>query len=167
MPLHTRHARVVFVLALNLYLILGHPEQARACSNEVPAYARELGHPATTAVSLALGCMLHQLLQDEDNAQTQAKATIALATEQGFPHYRAVGTVVHGWSQASRGQVAVGIAEIHQGLADYEATGARMWSPYFLGLLAAANGRERPCHSGHEHGRECLGPSAAHGRPLD
>jgi len=85
--------------------------------------------------------MLHQLLQDQDNAQAQAKATIALATEQGFPHYRAVGTVVHGWSKASRGQVAIGIAEIHQGLADYEATGARMWSPYFLGLLAAANGR--------------------------
>jgi class 3 adenylate cyclase/predicted ATPase len=149
-PVRDRSSALVYaidtrVLCLSwlshLYLILGHPEQARARSNEVPAHARELGHPATTAVSLALGCMLHQLLQDKDNAQAQAKATIALATEQGFPHYRAVGAVVHGWSQASSGQVAVGIAEMHQGLADYEATGARMWSPYFLGLLADANGR--------------------------
>jgi predicted ATPase len=37
--------------------------------------------------------------------------------------------------------VAEGIAEMQQGLADYRATGAEMWSPYFLGLLADANRR--------------------------
>jgi len=33
------------------------------------------------------------------------------------------------------------VAEIGRGLADYGATGALMWSPYFLGLLAEVLGR--------------------------
>ena len=77
---------------------LGYPEQARA-ENEAPAMpASSPIH--TTAVSLA-ACILHQLLRTGQRP-AQAEATIALATEQGFPLYRAVGTVVHGWSQARR-----------------------------------------------------------------
>jgi predicted ATPase len=35
-----------------------------------------------------------------------------------------------------------------QGLADYRATGAEMWSPYFLGLLADARGQADPAQEG-------------------
>jgi predicted ATPase len=125
----------------HLDLILGHPEQALARDGQVPDYVRDLAHPNTTAVALAWGCIFRQLLRDRLTAREQAEAVIALATDQGFPLYRAAGTVVRGWALAQSGRAPDGIAEISRGLADYGATGADMWSPYFLGLLAEAHGQ--------------------------
>jgi len=123
----------------HLCLILGDLEQALAYSRQVPAHVDELEHPGTAAVALAWACIFNQLLRDPHNAATQAQAAIALGTEQGFPLYRAAGSVIHGWAQAEVGQFTEGLAEMKQGLADYRATGAEMWSPYFLGLLADAS----------------------------
>ncbi|MGF9764392.1 hypothetical protein AAII07_55775 [Microvirga sp. 0TCS3.31] len=123
----------------HLNLVLGDPEKGLADCKQVPSHVRELEHPGTGAVALAWGCIFHQILRDPHHAGAQAQAVIALGTEQGFPLYRAMGMVVHGWAQAAVGQVADGIAEMEQGLANYRATGAMMWSPYFLGLLAEAN----------------------------
>ena len=82
-------------------VVLGYPEQALAQNSEALAYARELAHPSTTAVALApMGCVLHQLLRDRRNALEQAEAGIALAREQGFPHYLAAGRIVRGWTLA-------------------------------------------------------------------
>ena len=136
-------SRVMCLSWLSLVLvILGYPEQALARNREALAYARELAHPNTTAVALApMGCVLHQLLRDRRNAREQAEAAMALAREQGFPLYLAAGTVVRGWALADGGRAEDGIAELRRGLADYGATKAEMWSPYFLGLLAAAQGR--------------------------
>ena len=135
-------SRVVCLSWLSLVLVvLGYPEQALAQNGEALAYARELAHPNTAAVALVLGCILHQLLRDRRNAREQAEAAIALAREQGFPHYLAAGTIVRGWALADGGRAEEGIAEIRRGLADYGATGAEMWSPYFLGLLAEVQGR--------------------------
>jgi class 3 adenylate cyclase/predicted ATPase len=129
-------------------LMLGHPEQALARHCEVPAYVRELAHANTTAVALTWACIFRQLLRDPHSAGEQAEAVIAIATEQGFPLYRAAGTVVRGWSLAERGRAEDCIPEIRQGLADYAATGAEMWSPYFLGLLAEAQGRASHAREG-------------------
>ena len=136
-------SRVVCLSWLSLVLVvLGYPEQALAQNGEALAYARELAHPSTTAVALApMGCVLHQLLRDRRNAGEQAEAAIALAREHGFPHYLAAGRIVRGWTLADAGPAEEGIAEIRRGLADYGATGAEMWSPYFRGLLAEVQGR--------------------------
>src|SRR5713226_9830251 len=52
-------------------------------------------------------------------AETQAagEALIALATEQGFPYWLALGTILHGWALAEQGQGEKGIAQIRQGIA--------------------------------------------------
>jgi predicted ATPase len=65
---------------------------------------------------------------------------ISLASDQGFPLYVAAGTVINGWALAAGGKVGEGIQQIRSGLDGYAATGAQMWSPYFLGLLAEACG---------------------------
>jgi predicted ATPase len=106
----------------------------------VPARTRELAHPNTAAVALAWGCIFHQLLRNRTRAGEQAQAVMELATQQGFPLYLAAGMVVHGWALAEGGRAAEGVAGIRRGLAAYAATGAEMWSPYFLGLLAEALG---------------------------
>ena len=125
----------------HVLLALGHPEQGLARNGEALARARELAHPNTVAFALSCGCIFHQLLRDRRGAQAEAEELVALATEQGFPVWLAAGTIVRGWALADDGRAEDGIVEIRRGLADYQATGAEMWSPYFLHLLAEALGR--------------------------
>ena len=135
-------SRVVCLLWLSQALLaLGYPEQARVRQGEALASARELAHPNTIAQALFCDWTLHQLLRDGREAQEQAEALIALATEHGLPLWLAAGVVVRGWALAAAGRAEDGIAVIRRGLADYRATGSELFSPYFLALLADAHGR--------------------------
>lgn len=49
--------------------------------------------------------------------------------------------MLRGWATAALGEAETGIGELREGLAAYEATGAAMDRPYFLGLLADALAR--------------------------
>jgi predicted ATPase len=51
------------------------------------------------------------------------------------------GEIVRGWALAADGRAEDGIAAIRRGLADYRATGAELFSPHFLALLADAHWR--------------------------
>jgi predicted ATPase len=63
---------------------------------------------------------------------------MALTREHGFPFWLAGGTVLRGWGLTG----PEGVAQLRQGLADWEATKALTHRPYHLGLLAEALGRE-------------------------
>jgi predicted ATPase len=52
-----------------------------------------------------------------------------------------MGTILQGWVLAEQGQAEQGIAQIRQRLAAYRATGAELFRPYFLALLAEACGK--------------------------
>jgi predicted ATPase len=69
----------------------------------------------------------------------QAEAVVALATEQGFPLYVALGTSFRGWALAMQGQGEEGLAQIRQGIAAFRATGAALNIPYNCILLAEAS----------------------------
>jgi predicted ATPase len=107
---------------------------------QVPAYLRELAHPSSTVAAMGTSCIFRQLLRNRHKAQEQAEAVIALATEQDFPLYRAAGMVIRGWALVKGKRFDDGIAQICDGVANYAATGAEMWTPYFLSLLAEALG---------------------------
>src|SRR4029453_10792262 len=49
-------------------------------------------------------------------------------------------SLLHGWALAQQGQAQEGIAQIHQGLTAWRATGAELGRPGFLALLAEAYG---------------------------
>jgi predicted ATPase len=49
-----------------------------------------------------------------------------------------LGRMNRGWALVEQGSVTDGVEELRYGLSAYEATGARLWRPYFLGLLARA-----------------------------
>jgi class 3 adenylate cyclase/predicted ATPase len=121
---------------------LGYPEQSCALTDEAVTYARELGHPATVAHSLWNVCSLygHQRWGGRD-AQIQAETLITFGTERGFPLWSAAGRVIEGWALAEDGRADEGIAQMRSGLADYTATGAELWVPDFLALLAETQGR--------------------------
>jgi len=75
-----------------------------------------------------------------DNAALDERAgqLIAVATEQGFPLYRALGTIYRGWVKVNTGDVAEGISLLRSGSGAYRTTGAESRIPYYIALLAKA-----------------------------
>ena len=101
-------------------------------------FARELSHPFSLAFALNFAAMLHQFRGEIQAAQEWAEAAVTRSAEQEFPFWLAPGTVLQGWVLAKREQAEKGIAQIRQGLISYQATGADLYRPYFLALLAEA-----------------------------
>jgi predicted ATPase len=118
--------------------LLGYADQARQKSQQMRALLRQVSHPFRLAYVRALAAMLHYYLGEEEAVQERAEAVIALCTEHGFPLWLAVGTVLHGWALAARGEGETGIAQIRRGLAAWQATGAEIGRPYLLLLLVEA-----------------------------
>jgi predicted ATPase len=59
----------------------------------------------------------------------------------GFPYYLAWATIIQGWALTEQGQDAEGLAQMHQGLADLQATGAEVRLPLYLAMLAEGYGK--------------------------
>jgi len=84
--------------------------------------------------------VFHQLRREWQTAQEYTEASLNIATEQGFPFWRARGALLRGWALAHQGQPKEGIAQLHQGLSALRANGAALGQPYWLALLAEAHG---------------------------
>jgi predicted ATPase/class 3 adenylate cyclase len=121
--------------------LLGYPDQALKRSHEALTLARELSHPFSLALALGFAATLCQSRREVQAAQEQTEALIALSREQGFLLWLAAGTVLRGWALAEQGRPEEGIVQIRQGEAAYQATGAQIWRPSFLALLAEAYGK--------------------------
>jgi len=133
------HLHVVAQAHLAIVLFnLGFPDQAIAQSSAVIAEARRLAHPPSLAASLTLGNILLSLVGDNVALQERACQLVAVATEQGFPFRRAMGTISRGWVKVKNGDVEEGILLLHSGSVAYRATGAEVWTPYYGALLAGA-----------------------------
>jgi predicted ATPase len=90
-----------------------------------------MGHPFSLAFALHFAAAVRRLCREARAVQEQAEAVITLSSEQGFPYFLAGGTFLRGWALAEQGQVEEGIAQMHQGLAAWRATGVEQ-----LGQLA-------------------------------
>jgi class 3 adenylate cyclase/predicted ATPase len=119
---------------------LGFPDQALQHSQAARTLAEEVAHPFSLTQALVYAAIVHQCRREALAVHAQAAAALTLAAAQGFAQRVAWSTVLHGWALATQGQGEAGLAEIRQGLAAELATGATLWQPYFLGLLAEASG---------------------------
>src|SRR5262249_4505806 len=90
--------------------------------------------------ALSRAVVFHQWRLEMQAAQERAEATIVIATEQGFPQFRAFSALLRGWALAHQGQAQDGIAQIEQGLTAYNATGSKGARPYGIALLAEVHG---------------------------
>jgi predicted ATPase len=120
---------------------LGRPRQALDRSNEALELARDLSHPQSLALALVWGAWLRQLRREPRPAREHAEAAVALCTEQGFPLWLSMAVILQGWALTEEDGEEQGIAQMRQGLADLRATGAGLWRPSFIALLAKAHGR--------------------------
>jgi hypothetical protein len=110
---------------------LGFPELALARSNAAIAEAGRLAHPPSLALSLALGARLLWFAGDAA-LDEWADQLAAAATEQGFPYYRAIGTIYRGWIKVKNGDVTEGMSLLRSGLTGYRATGRTGLCPILL-----------------------------------
>jgi predicted ATPase len=116
--------------------------------------AKELDQPLISVQSLEFaGVIFHYLRRDVQATRELAETCITLATEHGRPVWLAAATFFYNWALIARvpatsvennvegpGKIEAGLAQMHQNLADYQATGVKFASPLFLTALAEACG---------------------------
>jgi class 3 adenylate cyclase/predicted ATPase len=131
------HVNSQAILGIDLFC-LGFPDQALAQSKPAIAEARRLAHPVTLAVTLGCGAILLSLVGDGAALDEWADELVAVTTEQGIPSWRALGTIHRGWVKVKNGDVTEGILLLRSGSIAFRATGAELWMPHYIALLAAA-----------------------------
>jgi predicted ATPase len=120
--------------------LLGYADQALQKSDEALALAQSMSHFHSLALALTWSIYLHQARGELQAVQERVEALVTLAAEQRFPYWLALGTILGGWVLSQQRQAAEGIAQMHQGLAAYQATAAELFRTYWLALLAEAYG---------------------------
>lgn len=121
---------------------LGYPERALQYSTEAQTISDELPHPFSKVVTLFFATFLYcQCHRVAGSAQAQAEMLISLSMEHGFPMWRAAGVIMRGWALSKHGQFTEGIKEICDGLEAWRSTGAAIFLPFYLGVLAEAYAR--------------------------
>jgi class 3 adenylate cyclase/predicted ATPase len=129
------HARLYDGIVL---WFLGYPDQALRICAEARVYADASQYPFSEAMARSISLRVHQLRGEAAVVADQANAAIALCEENEFVHYLAMALILRGWASVEQGEFVKGIAEIQQGLEKERATGALLYEPYILGLLADA-----------------------------
>jgi len=114
----------------------GWPDQARTKIVKGLARAEEVSHPFTLVYTLILAAMARLFLREPDEAWRLAHRSVTLAREQGFSLYPALGAVVQNCAELQRGKLQAGLAMVKEAFAAYRATGARLFLPFFLAVLA-------------------------------
>jgi class 3 adenylate cyclase/predicted ATPase len=139
--LHGEDAGVVCrILDASSLWCLGYPDQGLRQSQAAIALAQHIGHPFSLGFAWSNTAIFHQLRREVRAAQACADAVISLATEQRFPQWKALGSLLYGWARVQQGQAEEGSAQISQSLTAWRATGAEIGRPYSLALLAEAHG---------------------------
>jgi predicted ATPase len=135
---------------------LGYPEQGWARNDEALTFAQQHAHLYSLSFVLCGAAFFHQFRREVRLTQERAEATISLTKEQGFPFWRAVGSLLRGWALAHQGWAQEGIEQITQGLSAFRATEAEQVRPYFLALLAEVHGTLGEPEAGLEVLKEAL-----------
>jgi class 3 adenylate cyclase/predicted ATPase len=141
---------LLFYLSYDLFC-LGYLDQAALLSEEAVDESRKLGHAFSLAQALNLSCTVDWATRSREELQARVDTLIAVSDEHGFPYFRARGTIWRGWALAESGQTAEGIAVLRAGMVEYQATGAVQYVPFFLTLLADAEGKAQQLDGGLGH----------------
>jgi predicted ATPase len=112
------------------------PAGARGMSDDAIARAARLGHPFTISLATCFDLWLRQFDGEAADVAVRAEAATTYAHEQGFDFWLGWAALLHGWAVARLGAPDDGIAVMRKGLVDWQATGSRLGTSYFLTLLA-------------------------------
>jgi tetratricopeptide (TPR) repeat protein len=119
--------------------LLGYPDQGLQKTEEAVARARQAAGPFSLAFAISHVAWVHHARGSLPATREHADRTISISTEHGFPFYAALGMALKGWALSQQIEtLEEGVSTIEQGLAAWRATGAEVWSTWFLAVLAEA-----------------------------
>jgi tetratricopeptide (TPR) repeat protein len=119
---------------------LGYPEQALTCCAEVEAVARQSSHPFTQCFAHQAAAMLHELRREPQATERYADLLIALAADQGFPFFTALGAALRSLSVIQQGKGgSQELAQIQAAIDTMRAAGALDPALRFQTYLAQAH----------------------------
>ncbi len=117
---------------------LGYAEQAEQRCREACALAESIAHPHSQVSAHFVTSRVYVYRRDTQAAHDHIETLMAIATEHSFAQRLAAGQFLRGWVLAMQGQVEFGLAQMDRGLTDTLATGAVIYQPFCLLLLAEA-----------------------------
>lgn len=124
-------------LGLSLWC-LGYPDQAIRIATDAVKLASDLAHPYTKCFAYHHLAWLQIFLRLGKEAQSTAATEISIADEQGFPFWKATGTLGLAGALVLQGKAAAALDEARQGLVWFNATGAHLSLAHYLGYMADA-----------------------------
>jgi tetratricopeptide (TPR) repeat protein len=106
--------------------VLGYPEQSPRLEREAISLARRLQHPPSLAHALWFVGEAQIARADAAAAKATAEELLTLSDEQGLPQTRAIALMFLGWAMGQTGNIDEGLRYLEQGLAAWNALGARI-----------------------------------------
>jgi predicted ATPase len=141
-PLATRFGQDVGTVILSYrslaLWLLGYPEAALADVDRAHEDAREVGQATTLMFALRFTTFAQIFCGNYAEANALVDELIVLADEKGALYWKASGIVSRGHLLALAGKAADAIHMITSGIAELKSTGAAVWAPLHLSLLASA-----------------------------
>lgn len=116
--------------------LLGETESAIRHTQAAIALARTIGHRFSEAHALLYAGRVHQLRGDWRTTLECAEEAGALASKGEFVQLVAWANVMRGWALVDAGEIDVGMAAMHNGIAAIGALGSKDFLAYFLSLMA-------------------------------
>jgi class 3 adenylate cyclase/predicted ATPase len=135
------HPGVITLSRLSWTLwFLGYPAQALDRSQETLTLARALGHTHSLAGVCIFAAVLHLLRGEATVVQEQVDVARQLAIDYDMHQRQMTSAILQGWYVANHGQGTEGVAQMHQALTAYRATGIAQYQVWFLALLSEVQG---------------------------
>jgi class 3 adenylate cyclase/predicted ATPase len=139
-PLATRFGQDVRVSILSFrsvaLWVLGYPETALVDAERTLTNAREIGQAATLMYALSIVPATYCWRGNYVETETLAEEAIALAEEKGILFWKGLGMMHRGSVMALTGKASDAAQMITSGIAAWRSTGATVWLPIFLPILA-------------------------------
>jgi serine/threonine protein kinase/predicted ATPase len=117
---------------------LGYPDQARKVDREMRELARSIGHPFSLGHAVDFTAFLYHYCRLGAEVRAAAEEELAIATEQGFQLWQALGTLHKGAGILLEGRPAEALPLLLKGFTAFRATGAEIRVPCYLGILGDA-----------------------------
>jgi predicted ATPase/DNA-binding winged helix-turn-helix (wHTH) protein len=118
------------------FLMLGYHDRAAAHMRECLGLARSIDHPLTVAMAYNFAATFYQFRREPEVVRELEEVRLEYATKHDFDLFLLLGEISRGWLLAVEGRREEGLAQIRHGLAAFQAIGAELGRPTFLGILA-------------------------------
>ena len=119
--------------------LLGYPDRALRDADAALLLSKELGHVHGLAFALNFAAVVHLWRREFGLAQARAEAAVAIAREHSLAQWLSMGTMARGVALAGLGQHTQGLAQLHDGFAQWQRIGANLANSKWLGFTAEAH----------------------------